>query len=55
MSASVAARDLRLDLFRGVALMMIFINHVPGNFASYWTHMNFGFSDAAEAFVFLSG
>lgn len=55
MSASVATRDLRLDLFRGIALMMIFINHVPGNFASYWTHMNFGLSDAAEAFVFLSG
>ena len=55
MSASGGARDLRLDLFRGVALVMIFINHVPGNFASYWTHMNFGLSDAAEAFVFLSG
>lgn len=55
MSASVSARDLRLDLFRGIALVMIFINHIPGNFASYWTHMNFGLSDAAEAFVFLSG
>jgi hypothetical protein len=55
MTTSVTTRDLRLDLFRGVALVMIFINHVPGNFASHWTHMNFGLSDAAEAFVFLSG
>lgn len=55
MTTSVTTRDLRLDLFRGVALVMIFINHIPGNFASHWTHMNFGLSDAAEAFVFLSG
>lgn len=49
------ARDLRLDFFRGLALVMIFINHVPGNFLSNFTNKNFGFSDAAEIFVFISG
>ncbi|MGQ0664598.1 MAG: OpgC family protein [Pseudomonadota bacterium] len=53
--ATTGTRDLRLDLFRGIALLLIFINHIPGNFASYWTPVNFGFSDAAEMFVFLSG
>jgi hypothetical protein len=48
-------RDARLDMFRGLALVMIFINHVPGNFYESLTNRNFGFSDAAEAFVFMSG
>lgn len=50
-----AGRDARLDMFRGLALVMIFINHVPGNFYEQFTSRNFGFSDAAEAFVFMSG
>ncbi|RDJ07862.1 OpgC family protein [Rhizobium grahamii] len=50
-----AGRDPRLDFFRGVALVMIFINHVPGNFLEGITSKNFGFSDAAEAFVLMSG
>ncbi|WP_200913556.1 OpgC domain-containing protein [Devosia sp. Leaf64] len=49
------ARDERLDMFRGLALVMIFINHVPGTVFEYFTNRNFGFSDAAEAFVFMSG
>jgi hypothetical protein len=48
-------RDHRLDFFRGLALVMIFINHVPGTIYEYATNRNFGFSDAAEAFVFMSG
>ena len=48
-------RDERLDMFRGLALVMIFINHVPGTFYENFTNRNFGFSDAAEAFVFMSG
>lgn len=48
-------RDARIDVIRGLALLVIFINHMPGNiFASYTPH-NFGFSDAADAFVLLSG
>ncbi len=48
-------RDARLDMFRGIALVMIFINHVPGTIYEGITSRNFGFSDAAEAFVFMSG
>lgn len=48
-------RDPRLDFFRGLALVMIFINHVPGNPLEVLTNRNFGFSDAAEGFVFMSG
>jgi hypothetical protein len=42
-------------MFRGMALVMIFVNHVPGTIYEGWTNRNFGFSDAAEAFVFMSG
>jgi len=48
-------RDPRLDMFRGLALVMIFINHVPGTVYENFTNRNLGFSDAAEAFVFMSG
>ena len=41
-----APRDERLDTLRGLALVMIFINHIPGNFWEDWTSRNFGFSDA---------
>lgn len=51
----VKIRDLRLDAFRGIALIMIFINHVPGTVYEHFTSRNFGFSDAAEGFVFMSG
>src|SRR5262249_51191711 len=49
------ARDIRLDLFRGLALWFIFLDHIPGNVASWITVRNFGFSDATELFVFISG
>ncbi len=48
-------RDLRLDFFRGLALCMIFINHLPNNFYEIFTNRNFGFSDSAEGFVLMSG
>jgi len=50
-----ATRDHRIDFVRGLALMMIFINHIPGNIAGQFTSRNFGFSDAAEIFVLLAG
>jgi len=53
--APLVGRDQRLDMFRGLALLMIFINHVPGTIYENWTNRNFGFSDSAEAFVFMSG
>jgi hypothetical protein len=48
-------RDLRIDFFRGLALICIFIDHVPGNRLAHLTLQNFGFSDAAEVFVLLAG
>lgn len=48
-------RDLRLDFFRGLALLFIFLDHIPGNLVSWITVRNYGFSDAAEIFVFISG
>ncbi len=48
-------RYVSLDVWRGFALLTIFINHVPGNALEPWTHKNFGFSDAAELFVLLAG
>jgi hypothetical protein len=48
-------RDLRLDFFRGLALWFIFLDHIPENAASWMTVRNYGFSDATEIFVFISG
>ncbi|PSJ62440.1 OpgC family protein [Pseudaminobacter soli (ex Li et al. 2025)] len=48
-------RDTRIDVFRALALLTIFVNHVPGTIYEYLTHKNFGFSDSAEAFVLISG
>lgn len=48
-------RDLRIDACRGIALWFIFLDHVPNNIASWLTLRNYGFSDAAEVFMFLSG
>jgi hypothetical protein len=48
-------RDLRLDFFRGLALILIFIDHVPENVLSYFTLQAAGFYDAAEMFIFISG
>jgi len=48
-------RDLRLDLFRGIGLWMIFLDRIPHDVVSWLTLRNYGFSDAAEFFVFISG
>jgi len=50
-----SGRDGRIDVLRGIALITIFINHVPGTIFEQFTTRNFGFSDAAEAFVMISG
>jgi hypothetical protein len=46
------ARIDGIDFWRDFALQTIFIDHVSGNIFSYATIKNFGFSDAAEIFVF---
>ena len=48
-------RDLRLDLFRGLALWLIFLDHIPSNVVAWLTIRNYGFSDATEIFIFISG
>ena len=48
-------RDLRLDFFRGLSLLFIFIDHIPENILSYLTLQAIGFFDAAEVFIFISG
>ena len=48
-------RDLRIDACRGIALWCIFLDHIPNNIGSWLTLQNYGFSDAAEAFMFVSG
>jgi len=55
IAQNVVERDLRIDFFRGLALYMILVDHVFGDPFSRLTYQNFGFSDAAEIFVFLSG
>src|SRR5271155_2135901 len=54
-SAKGANRDYRLDFFRGLALLFIFIDHIPDNTMSYFTLRSFAFCDAAEVFIFISG
>ena len=53
--AIASERDLRLDLFRGVALWLIFLDHIPENIVNWFTIRNYGFSDATEIFIFISG
>lgn len=48
-------RDLRLDFFRGLALLCIFIDHIPGNRIADYTIRVIGLSDASELFIFISG
>ena len=45
-----------ISIFGGVfALIVILVDHIPGCILETLTLKNFGFSDAAEVFVFLSG
>lgn len=48
-------RDVRVDIFRGLSLLIIFIDHVAGNVLTRITPTSMGFSDAAEYFVLLAG
>ncbi|MCE8554031.1 OpgC domain-containing protein [Ruegeria pomeroyi] len=56
-AAATAARtrDLRLDFFRGIAMFIILVAHIPFNPWTGWIPARFGFSDATEIFVFCSG
>lgn len=52
---AIGERELRLDLFRGLALWLIFIDHLPASLLTWFTIRNYGFSDATEIFIFISG
>jgi hypothetical protein len=54
-SPPVSERELRLDLFRGLALWLIYIDHLPPSLLTWLTIRNYGFSDATEIFIFISG
>jgi len=55
--ANLAARanDPRIDFTRGLANWFIFLDHIPHNAVSLLTLRNFGFSGAADLFVFVAG
>lgn len=59
MATDRVQRDLRIDFFKGVALLMVLVDHIEGwaehTVLESWTLINLGFSDAAEIFIFLSG
>src|SRR5260221_9838171 len=44
-----------IDFWRGLALIFIFINHIPGTYYSRFTHADYSISDSADLFVFLAG
>src|SRR3954468_2913477 len=48
-------RDLRLDLFRGLANWLMFLGHVSTSVLAWVSFRNYGFSDRADLFVFISG
>ncbi|MCL8483375.1 MULTISPECIES: OpgC domain-containing protein [Bradyrhizobium] len=54
-AANHSGRDVRLDLFRGLANWAIFLDHIPNNAVAWITMKHYGFSDAADLFVFVSG
>ncbi|WP_372422045.1 OpgC family protein [Salinarimonas chemoclinalis] len=53
--AAARPRDARLDVFRGLGMIIIMIAHVPWNLWSNFIPARYGFSDATEMFVFMSG
>jgi hypothetical protein len=55
MQLSTPQRDLRLDLFRGLANWAMFLGHVPSSVLAWCSFRNYGFSDGADLFVFISG
>ncbi|WOH68969.1 OpgC domain-containing protein [Bradyrhizobium sp. BWA-3-5] len=50
-----STRDLRLDLFRGLANWLMFLGHISTSVLAWFSFRNYGFSDGADLFVFISG
>ena len=51
-TAAKRVRDERLDVFRGLTMLIIFVAHLPENSWNAWIPARFGFSSGAELFVF---
>jgi hypothetical protein len=49
------SRNQAVDFFRGLGLWLLFVNHLSPNVWAHFTPAQFGYSDFAEIFVFLSG
>ena len=49
------SRNQAVDFFRGIGLWLLFVNHLSPNVWAHFTPAQFGYSDFAEIFVFLSG
>lgn len=47
-------REVRIDLLRGITLLLIFIGHAEFSFSATFQHSR-GFADASEVFVLLAG
>jgi hypothetical protein len=54
-ASAATTRDIRLDFFRGIAMAIILVAHIPFNRLSNYIPARYGWSDAAEIFVFCSG
>lgn len=52
---AAVSRDPRLDFYRGIAMFIILVAHIPNDPWASWIPARFGFSDATEIFVFCSG
>ncbi|HZW46998.1 MAG TPA: OpgC domain-containing protein [Microvirga sp.] len=52
---ATSERNTTIDFWRGLVLLIIFVNHIPGNLIEHITPRNYGFSDSTEAFIFISG
>jgi hypothetical protein len=48
-------RSLEVDFFRGVVLIVIVLDHIPGSTLSHLMLHAYAFCDSAEVFVFLGG
>ncbi len=48
-------RSLEIDIFRGLALIFIVVDHISGGVLAWTTLRNFAIADATEVFVFLAG
>src|ERR1700741_5417968 len=55
VSGPAVERELRIDLFRGLALWLIYIDHVSPDVLTWFTIRSYGFCDAAEIFIFIPG